>query len=392
MASIKPISSKGGIKWKVLIRRKGEPHIGKTFDTREEAEAFAYITENKVLAAIMPKHWNAPALNNEPPPEIAAPATEGRANVCAIPPAAPISIAAATPAPVGPNLDAESLADIVANFMKRARAKEKYSSLAPTVIREVGDITVGEINNDWIADYILKMRSKKSRIHKQFSYNTIKKHMTVMKKAIEWRAATLRVFCPPFPFNISDDFPRDYEQARNRRLSAAEEQRLTARLSRIQGPSRDHWVLLVEFARHTCARLQELLLAEWAEFTPNGDGWIIPRNHTKAFDERSVPFGAGAKETYEKLVMLKNPDDPRVFHTLGTPSVVSSNFVRYVKEAGISNFRFHDLRHEAVTRLALLNPADSTSVMKVSGHKYSEIFDRYVNPTMKELSARLILP
>ncbi len=392
MASIKPISSKGGIKWKVLIRRKGEPHIGKTFDTREEAEAFAFVTENKVLAVTMPKHWNAPARNTEPPPEIAAPAPDADANPRAIPPVAPMSGAAPTLAPVCPNLDVEMLGDVVAKFMERARAKQKYSSSAPTVIREVGEITVGEINNDWIAAYILKLRSKKSRIHKQFAYGTIKKHMTLMKKAIEWRAAALRVFCPPFPFTISDDFPRDYEQARNRRLSVAEEQRLAARLSRIQGRSRDHWVLLVEFARHTCARLQELLLAEWTEFTPNGDGWIIPRNHTKAFDERSVPFGAAAREIFEKLLSLKNPDDPRVFHTLGTPKAVSANFVRYVKEAGISNFRFHDLRHEAVTRLALLNPADSTSVMKVSGHKYSEIFDRYVNPTMKELSARLTLP
>ncbi|MFT4434168.1 site-specific integrase [Caballeronia sp. 15715] len=374
MASITPILNKSGLKWKVLIRRRGEPRIGKTFDTRAEAEAFAYVAENKILAIAMPKLWPAVDRSNSlPSPE-------------------PLALPSPDPSPLSLNLDSERLADIVEKFMKRARAKQKYRCLAPTVHSEVGDATVGEINNDWVVAYIDKMRAKKTHMGTQFSYSTIKKHMTLMKKAIEWRAESLRVFCPSFPFKITDDFPRDHEQSRDRRLNAEETQRLEARLSRIKGKTRDHWVLLVEFARQTGARLQELLLAEWREFTPDGDGWTIPRNHTKSFDERCIPFGDAAKRIFKELKELADPDDPLVFHALGTSASVSSAFVKIVKEAGIKNFRFHDLRHEAVTRLAMMNPADSTSVMKISGHKNWEIFNRYVNPTMTELSVRLVLP
>ena len=47
-----------------------------------------------------------------------------------------------------------------------------------------------------------------------------------------------------------------------------------------------------------------------------------------------------------------------------------------VKKAGITNFRFHDLRHTFVTNMRKAGVHDSV-IMKQTGHKTTAMFHRY---------------
>ncbi len=61
---------------------------------------------------------------------------------------------------------------------------------------------------------------------------------------------------------------------------------------------------------------------------------------------------------------------------------------RALKRAGITNLRFHDLRHEAVSRLVEAGLGDQ-EVAAISGHKSMQMLRRYTHLRTEDLVARL---
>jgi integrase len=55
---------------------------------------------------------------------------------------------------------------------------------------------------------------------------------------------------------------------------------------------------------------------------------------------------------------------------------------RLTKKAGLPGFRFHDLRHTAITSLAESGAADST-IMAIAGHVSQKMLDRYSHIRME---------
>lgn len=68
-------------------------------------------------------------------------------------------------------------------------------------------------------------------------------------------------------------------------------------------------------------------------------------------------------------------DDGRLFPY--HPDTVSRHFTDAVRLLGIPDLRFHDLRHEALSRLGEMGWS-AHHMMKVSGHATSQMLDRYV--------------
>ena len=83
-------------------------------------------------------------------------------------------------------------------------------------------------------------------------------------------------------------------------------------------------------------------------------------------------------------------DNTRVFHRLGTPGSVSGLFHRYTLAAGVNDFRFHDLRHEAISRMVFSKRDLSVfEIMKIAGHKSLDMLNRYANLRGEELVNRM---
>jgi integrase len=58
---------------------------------------------------------------------------------------------------------------------------------------------------------------------------------------------------------------------------------------------------------------------------------------------------------------------------------------------GIKDLRFHDLRHEAISRIVLKQRHLSVfEIMKIVGHSSIEMLNRYANLRGEELSRKLI--
>ncbi len=61
---------------------------------------------------------------------------------------------------------------------------------------------------------------------------------------------------------------------------------------------------------------------------------------------------------------------------------------RILEETGIRGFRFHDLRHEAVSRLVEAGLGDQ-EVFAISGHKSMQMLKRYTHLRAEDLVERL---
>ncbi|WP_123102024.1 site-specific integrase [Acidithiobacillus sulfuriphilus] len=104
---------------------------------------------------------------------------------------------------------------------------------------------------------------------------------------------------------------------------------------------------------------------------------------TKNGDARTVPLSSRAIATLEALP--RNLDG-RVFGT--TYEGIHQAFVRACRRAAIDGLTFHDLRHEATSRLFEkgFNPME---VSTITGHKTLQMLKRYTHLRAEDLAKRM---
>lgn len=165
------------------------------------------------------------------------------------------------------------------------------------------------------------------------------------------------------------------DNARNRRLEDDEETRLLEAL----GGSSNKWLRpLAELAIETAMRQSELLKIEWKDVKTFG----IHLKETKNGKPRDVPLSPKARTLLDSMPRSIGGS---VFPT--TQSAVVQAWSRACKRAGIEDLHFHDLRHEATSRLAQKLPMQD--LMKVTGHSSSTMLARYYHPRVEELARKL---
>lgn len=166
------------------------------------------------------------------------------------------------------------------------------------------------------------------------------------------------------------------DNARNRVLSADEQQRLAAALC----DTRNALVApLVWFAVETAMRCGELLYeATWSQV--DWDERLLKLRDAKG-RSREVPLTRAAVAILEFLPQ-GGPDD-RIFGL--TKEALDAAWSRACQRAGIENLRLHDLRHTAATRHAKRLNGNIFLLQLVTGHKTLSMLKRYVNPTAKDV-------
>ena len=66
-----------------------------------------------------------------------------------------------------------------------------------------------------------------------------------------------------------------------------------------------------------------------------------------------------------------------IFHMWRDSATVSKGFRRLTVRAGVDDFRFHDLRHEGVSRLFETTDLTDSEIMSITGHTSSEMLKAY---------------
>ena len=106
---------------------------------------------------------------------------------------------------------------------------------------------------------------------------------------------------------------------------------------------------------------------------------------TKNGDSRDVPLSPQALELLRDLLRNKSPGQlvfPIHYEAL------KSAWRRACDRAGISNLRFHDLRHEATSRF-FEKGLNVMEVAAITGHKDLRMLQRYTHLRAKDLALKL---
>lgn len=274
------------------------------------------------------------------------------------------------------DLDRETIKGTVEAYLRSKYASGRAKGHAASLLRHLGNARRSSVTVQWVEDFIEHMRGLKTYRGAPYAWATIKILLTLMAKALRWRATHHRLVNIPVPFNAKTMFPKGWDKKRVRRLEVGEEELLMARLANHRcHRSRPFWIALVQFALETGARQQELLNASWSDVNWDERDWFIPKGKT---GERHVPLSLRAIELLRQLHDLRHPDSDRVFHELGNPASVCALFRRFSREAGLVDYRFHDLRHDAISRL-VANKRKMTMhlIALMVGHSSSEMTERY---------------
>lgn len=138
---------------------------------------------------------------------------------------------------------------------------------------------------------------------------------------------------------------------------------------------------LILFAIETSMRLGEILRLRWEDLNHEDRTIIIKdRKHPTEKDgnDQEVPLLGTAYE----IIQRQGKTDERIFPiTEGTPS---SLFPRACKALGIVDLRFHDLRHEGVSRF-FEQKYSIEQVALLSGHRDWKMLARYTQVKAKDL-------
>ena len=167
-------------------------------------------------------------------------------------------------------------------------------------------------------------------------------------------------------------------RARDRRLVDDEEVRLLASSwdSRSRAPSLP---FCIQLAIETGMRAGEIVSLTWDEIKLSKS--VIKLDITKNGDARTVPLSVQA----EALIRaLPRPAEGGRLTSFYDSNGLSAAFRRSCMRAGIENLHFHDLRHEAASRLAP-GIKSITTLCKVMGWKTIQMALRYYHPTDDEL-------
>lgn len=221
---------------------------------------------------------------------------------------------------------------------------------------------------------LLKAKSRREDVECTRSIASVNRELELLRAILNFAKREGCLLRSPFEFGANLISKAD-EARRDRVLSHDEEIRLLKALDR---PRRRHLLPFVLAALDTSARRGELFKLRWNDVDFVNGLIFIRAMNTKTQTERFVGMTTRLEVELKKLKNLA----PDKFNGLvfGLTSTVKTGLRSALQEAHIENFRLHDSRHTAITRM-VNEGLPSSEIMKASGHTQITTFQRYVNPT-----------
>ena len=172
--------------------------------------------------------------------------------------------------------------------------------------------------------------------------------------------------------------------ARSRRLTPDELDCLSREISKC---SNVHMAHAFRFAIATAMRRGEILSLTWGNIDLDARTALL--EHTKNGDRRVVPLSPDAIRVLHERKMEGGGGVPPG----GAVFPISANALRLAwerakKRAGVTDLRFHDLRHEAITRFFEMG-LSVPEVALISGHKDARMLFRYTHLKPEAVAEKL---
>jgi integrase len=372
------IRKRGQYQWEAQVRRRGFPAQSKTFTTKAEADAWANMIESEMSRGVWVSRNEAEATTL---------------------------------------YEALKRYEEEVSLSKKGAAQEisvlktyKAIDLARRPLATIRSADIAKVRDEWLRAYkpatVLRRLAVLSHVfniaRKEWGMESLSNPVELVRKPQPNNARTRRIAVCDAPVGtLSGDEPASERRARDGELERVAKASSSALL-----PS------IIWLAVETAMRRGEIVSMLWANVDLNRRVAHLPS--TKNGDARDVPLSSRAVSVLQMLEDARNnaevntSDDgakgtDRIFNirsdavTRAFERAVTRARKSYVDECRdaklksdskfLTDLRFHDLRHEATSRLASIFPMHELT--KITGHKDPRMLMRYYHPRAEDLAKKL---
>lgn len=243
---------------------------------------------------------------------------------------------------------------------------DRYRYSLHKVLSVYGDRMLNEITPKDIDDFkeIRLKSSKPATVNRELS--TLRQIYNLAKRWNKYYGEN--------PISISGLLPED--NMKERILTLEEEVKLLS-------SSHEYIKPIIITALQTAMRKSEILTLKWSDVDINNRVITIDQTNTKNKKKRRIPINSTLRTLLNEQ-KLKSGGSEYVFLSQdGTPykehNCINNAFRTARKKAGLTDLRFHDLRHTAATRMIEAG-APIVAVSKILGHSDLKMTMRYAHP------------
>lgn len=328
--------------WQAKVRRKGQPHQSKTFQFKADAEAWARSIENAMDRGIFADRSEAEKT----------------------------SLAAL--------IERFKIEFAPHHYRVREDKKEAWRFQCDRLKDELGNYSLASLDQKIVVKYRDARLKGKCKDRPAVGESTVRKEIYMLSKVLDFGQNECGITLPRG--NPVDKIRKPSDgKSRDRRLTAEEWLKVEAECRK----SRNVYLWpAVELALETTMRQGELLGLTWQHV--NLKRKLVHLLETKNGEARSVALSPRAIAVLEAL--------PRSINGVVIPiqrMTLYHVFAAAVKRAGIEDFTFHDIRHEALSRLAERGDFNLLEMASMSGHKTLQMLKRYTHLQAERLAEKL---
>ncbi|MCR4159968.1 site-specific integrase [Kerstersia gyiorum] len=357
---------RGPYQWEVQIRKRGYPAQSKTFNTKAEAEAWAKMIESEMARGV----W----------------LSRGEAESTTL---------------------REALERYQTEIVPHKKGKMQEDSIIrmmltlPLALRPLASIRgadIASLRDAWLQDYapatVLRRLALLSHVfsvaRKEWGMESLSNPVEVVRKPAANNARVRRVVTLERAAPDAGDEARQMQDGELERVMVASSSALL--------PS------IIRLAVETAMRRGEIVGLRWEHIdlerrvahlpaTKNGSARDVPLSSRAVAVLQALRDALDAKEQGQGAVFAVRPDGvTRAFER--AVQRARGRYEAECEEAGLLprdgflvDLRFHDLRHEATSRLAEVFPMHDLT--KITGHRDPRMLMRYYHPKAADLAKKL---
>jgi len=314
--------------WQAQIIRRGHPSLYRTFDTKAQAEAWARQIESEIDRGVFVDR----------------------------------SEAESTP-----------LAELIDRYAREVTPRKKSAnselSRLKTLKSVLGHLRFAALQGKHVATY------RDKRLQEGAAAATVNKELNTLSHLVDTAIRDWGIYVPANPVKLVSR-PTD-ARGRDRRLEAGEEEQLLEAARNYGEPLPS----IICFALETGMRRGEIAAMRWEHIDVKARVVLVPE--TKTDTPRRVPL---SKRAVAVLEGLPRRLDGQVWGMRADS--ITQAFDRVCQRTGLNDLRFHDLRHEATSRL-FERGLNTMQVAAITGHKTLEMLKRYTHLRAEDLAELL---
>lgn len=310
-----------------------------------------------------------------------------------------------------------TIATAITEFLAGYHVTEGDKQWLSVLKGEIGNMSLGEVTVQWALGII-----RGYKLTKNLTPATIRHRIGALRRCLDWYVTVGNIPLNPLKllperyatYNdveraaVGEDAP-DSDNARTRRLEDGEEDRIRKVMANdpeymkalgvergINPESQKPMALLFELGIETAMRMREMFTLTWGQI--NIEKRTIFLDKTKNGDNRQVPLSTVALSVVReyRTTESKGAVFPEFWNGDMTEaglrkasSRLSGRWRTIARLAKCDGLHFHDLRHEATSRLFERTNLSDLEIAKITGHRDPRMLMRYANLRASNLAERL---